>query len=1478
MPFPFRSLRYSSITSKLLALICPALTLISTAQIANLSTMSVALGGEPHPIFDGKSLEGWEGDTDHWRVEQGSIVGEIPHGKTLNKNTWLVFRGTDKQSAELKDFELRLQFHISGLPAANSGIQIRCQVDNVDHVSGYQADLDMGSTWLGRIYDEHGRALLVERGERVQLLPDGKKRSERFAPLHHYPVLFRENAWNDYRIVAIGEQIDVYVNGTLFSSLVDQQLSDRDLSGSLALQLHSGPETRIAFRDITLESLSDDDRSKLAPFELAQTKPEENGSDDLAEGLSPVGPDNKTLNLGFELGTLEGWTAKGNAFDKQPVNQDGISKRWPTQKSNKVGDYFIGGYEIVQDAGTGTLESTPFLVTHPYAGFLFGGGKADSTRVEVLLIEPDQPDSPPNPDSPTNPDSTNKTDPNTPKSKVVAKATGTDQEQMRRIAVDLREHVGKRIAVRLVDENAGGWGHMNFDDFRFYDNPPAPTVSIEQGPRSTFNAILNHLVPNPKTSSTANSTPNVAAAEALEKMFVPNGFSVDLIAAEPQIHQPVAFAFDPQGRLWVLEAHSYPQKRPDGEGLDRIVILEDSDADGSFETRKVFHEGLNLASGIEVGHGGVWVGAAPELLFIPDRNGDDRPDGEPEILLDGFGFGDTHETLNSFVWGPDGWLYGTQGVFNTSMIGKPGTREEDRTYLAAGVWRYDPVSHRFEVFAHGTSNPWGVDYDEHGQFFMTHCRSFWGKGGTTHVMHGGHYWNQVNSGYANFISNTGAPTAPHLQNFLLASARYDSGEGGAGKPGTGEVYGGHSHVGTAIYLGDNWPSEYRNRLLTHNLHGHQLNQQILRREQGGYNTIHAGQDVFLCSDPAFVGVDLAVGPDGAMYMTDWVDVRHCHNPGVEVWDRGNGRVYRMKYDATFKPARCNWSKASDAELVAALSNPNDWHVRTARNVLSTRYAGKAIPKELIEAIRKIGEADSDDTANTSINNAAVRSRLTSLWALISLRVASPDDIAGWLNDSHEMVRSWGVRSLSDPSALPNLAAKETSLLVRRELALAAGRLQGPEAWEAIETLSLQSENQVDRDLPVLLWQAIGKQWEGNQYRALSLSTSTPITSLRDNILWYAARTTDAGREAMAAEMHQGGISALRKNLELFELAMRGQRATRPVLAWNTISQKLYQSPDAGIRNLAEKVGAQLGDASLFARLRERLKNDPSIAQRSQAMEILQKDNSEQNIPLLIDAIDEPKLANRALSLLRQYDKPNIASEVLKRYSSLTPDTIGSAMDLLTSRVNWANALLDAMAKKQIPREALTAYYARQMALLGDEKLLGRIAQEWGQVRTGSEAMKEEILKSIQAYRGAPLWAFDAGAGKKHFDKLCAACHAPAENNTANGIRSEYAPNLQGTGAKGIEYAIENVIDPNAVIGRDYQARVVRTNDGQIITGLLLNEGDSSLSIRTATETIEVSKSDIEEFKLSENSFMPVGLLDTLDERQRIELFKYLLSL
>src|SRR5207249_8611655 len=183
------------------------------------------------------------------------------------------------------------------------------------------------------------------------------------------------------------------------------------------------------------------------------------------------------------------------------------------------------------------------------------------------------------------------------------------------------------------------------------------------------------------------------------------------------VRQPIAMALDDRGRLWVAEAYSYPVRRKDRDAKDRILIFEDTKGTGKFDKRTVFYEGLNLVSGLEVGHGGVSVGAAPYLLFIPEKNQDDKPDSEPQKLLDGFGYEDTHETLNSFIWGPDGWLYGCHGVFTHSRVGKPGTRDAKRIPINAGIWRYHPTRHVFEVFAHGTSNPWGLDFDDWGQAF-----------------------------------------------------------------------------------------------------------------------------------------------------------------------------------------------------------------------------------------------------------------------------------------------------------------------------------------------------------------------------------------------------------------------------------------------------------------------------------------------------------------------------------------------------------------------------------------------------------------------------------------------------------------------------------------------------------------------------------------------------------------------------------------
>ena len=273
---------------------------------------------------------------------------------------------------------------------------------------------------------------------------------------------------------------------------------------------------------------------------------------------------------------------------------------------------------------------------------------------------------------------------------------------MGRAVVDLTPHLGKEVIVRLVDNQAGDWGHLNFDDFRLHDTKPASPAQ-----RTTLDAFQYAGIP-----------PDKAAAA----MTVPEGFKVTLFAGEPDVHQPIGFAIDDRGRLWVAEAYSYPVRQPADKARDRIVIFEDKDNDGHFDGQKVFADKLNLVSGLELGFGGVWVGAAPELLFIPDKDGDDRPDGSARIVLDGWGYQDTHEMLNSFTWGPDGWLYGCHGVFTHSRVGKPGTPDKDRVPINAGVWRVSPdEASDSRSSPTGTSNPWGFDFDANGQGFLTSC-------------------------------------------------------------------------------------------------------------------------------------------------------------------------------------------------------------------------------------------------------------------------------------------------------------------------------------------------------------------------------------------------------------------------------------------------------------------------------------------------------------------------------------------------------------------------------------------------------------------------------------------------------------------------------------------------------------------------------------------------------------------------------------
>ncbi len=373
-------------------------------------------------------------------------------------------------------------------------------------------------------------------------------------------------------------------------------------------------------------------------------------------------------------------------------------------------------------------------------------------------------------------------------------------------------------------------------------------------------------------------------AESAGRMRLPEGFRVDLVAAEPDVRQPIAFTIDPRGRLWVAECYSYPGWSL--EGKDRIVVLEDGDGDGRFEGRKVFKDGIRNLTGLELGFGGAWICSTPELLFIPDRDGDDSPDGAPEVVLDGWDMlTSQHNVFSTLTWGPDGWLYGCNGILSESLVGKPGAPERDRVPLNCGVWRYHPTERRFEVVAWGTTNPWGLDFDDHGEMFITNCvipHLF-------HVVPGAHFQRMFGNDFNPHLYGLMETCADHIH---WAGGAWQSSRGGEGKHG--EAGGGHAHVGAMVYLGDNWPERYRNGLFTCNIHGNRVNHDSLERQGSGYVARHE-QDFLLAGDKWFRGLELKYGPDGGVFVTDWSDAGECHDTDRHGAHHESGRIYRVRY-------------------------------------------------------------------------------------------------------------------------------------------------------------------------------------------------------------------------------------------------------------------------------------------------------------------------------------------------------------------------------------------------------------------------------------------------------------------------------------------------------------------------------------------------------------------------------------------------------
>lgn len=977
--------------------------------------------------------------------------------------------------------------------------------------------------------------------------------------------------------------------------------------------------------------------------------------------------------------------------------------------------------------------------------------------------------------------------------------------------------------------------------------------------------------------------------EAVKTLQLPGGFKAELIASEPDLVQPIAFTFDERGRIWVVEGNSYPKPREVGAGQDRIKILEDKDGDGVFETKKIFCEGLNLVSGIELGFGGVWVGAAPYLMFIPDKDHDDKPDpveGEmanqvpglnfpAKILLDGWGSQDTHETLNSFIWGPDGWLYGCHGVFTHSKVGKPGAPDEQRKPINAGIWRYHPVRHEFEIFAEGTSNPWGLDYDQYGEFFVTACVI----PHLYHIVPGGRYQRQAGQHFNPYTYEDIKTIADHAH--YAGSARpdvtFDKATGaGIMNNDTNALGGGHAHCGLAIYQSSLFPPTYRNKLIFGNLHGHRLVTNYTDPHASTYVGKH-GSDFMRANDMHFIPVSQKVGPDGALYVSDWSDEQICHrgSNAVENWDRSNGRIYRISYDG-WKPWKGDLTKESNEALAElAVQAENEWESRMARRVL-------------MEHANESG-VDSDDPLHLPVhsNEGAASLLLRNVWCRETIGSLDIGPSHPLWEHPDPVIRTWIVRLFTlgiDPGEtfevfddrLAKAASSEASPNVRRELASSLQKLPLRSKQIVAASLLKHGEDKDDPMIPLLIWYGIEPLVGADPKVGLEFARVSKLPKVTE-FIYRRLSSDDAGRAGLLATLVDEKDTAKRETtLAMILNAARSGGAMKAPADWAQISAKLGDNATPVTTSLLRELNALFGDTAALQHFRDQLASaNAGEKLREHALNVLLQARDAAAAKLLQALVTQEgpaslrRKAIQALASLKDPETPAILGAALPKLSA---NELPDAINTLASTKEGSKVLLKAVEGKTVPATALSPFLVRQLTAFDDKEINALIKSAWGDVNAPKADLGERTKKFRGLLTPAALAKGDVAKGKMLFTATCGQCHK------LFGEGQNVGPDITGSNRADLNYLLENVLDPNAVIGKAYQLNLFTMKDGRVMSGVIKDENPEAVKIAMMGGVeFTLSKPDIAKREVSKLSTMPEGLFDALKPEMVIDLVKYLQS-
>ncbi|HET6422681.1 MAG TPA: PVC-type heme-binding CxxCH protein [Planctomycetaceae bacterium] len=950
---------------------------------------------------------------------------------------------------------------------------------------------------------------------------------------------------------------------------------------------------------------------------------------------------------------------------------------------------------------------------------------------------------------------------------------------------------------------------------------------------------------------------------AAKMMTVPEGFVVEVVAAEPDIVNPVAMAIDERGRFWITESLEYPRREP-GVGRDRVKILEDTDGDGKADKFTVFLDGLNIPSGVQVGHGGVWIANSPDILFVPDADRDGVPDGPAQVVVTGFGRTDTHELPNSLTWGPDGWLYGLNGVFNHSHVKytkeNPNYDEKHPGWpLTCAMFRIHPRTREFQVFCEGTSNPWGIAFNDEGDAFVSAC-----------VID--HLWHLVETGY---YHRQGGPYPPHTWKIdSIVKHKHQKA----------------AYCGITWFDSDAYPEKYRKKLYMGNIHGGCIN--VDRIERNGSTYAGFGEPDFLTANDAwFMPVVQKTGPDGCLYILDWYDRYHCYqdaNRDPKGIDRLKGRLYRVRYEGerrgvspTSRPF--DLANDTDEQLIEKLGDANVWTRETAQRLLQERNSESVYEDLLKRLMNKAGSS-------------AARRHMT--WTISGMTRPNREWYRILWNDADMTLRSWAVRTYGDdPDHQSTIGPLQTAWLshsspsVRLQATIAVAKAGKSDLDRlTLHTLAEIYFHSNDVLIQRIAWQNLHPLIEETTperiVSALPILKPDDIPNLGEQFPRFIDRILArrayepklvTGIVANLAAFHQfalltSALGKLREKIQTGEL--KGEKLDQLRKEITPVIQPLLEHVDHPSRLEVSLLALSWNDRTAAGTARSLALNPAEqSSQRLAAYQALissRVDSVDEIARVVFERGDQESAAFRGevLAALGKTDSAGIGDTVVRSLPTLPAELQPKAIELLTQRPVWAKTLLKAVGDKKVAATAINVNQARRLYDTKDTEVRELLAKHWGQVREGRSPDRDKIIAEMRSLiRQSPG---DAMKGEAAFKKVCAQCHK------LYGEGAEVGPDITLNGRNDYTQLLSNVFDPSLVIGAGYRSYTVVTVGGRVINGLLVEESPQRIVLKVQGGKQEIiPRDDIDEFKVSEISLMPEQLEKQLSPQEIIDLFAYI---